>query len=65
MFPRQGSLTMELGTRKPFGEILQNGNNVHEESTSNQEFGTNPGRFFRNLDIGVVIRANIDAIRRR
>ena len=62
MFPHHGSLTLELGTGEPFGNILQDGNNIDKESTRNQEFSNSPDRFFRHLDIGVVIRANIDAV---
>jgi hypothetical protein len=31
-------------------DILQDGNNIYEERTRNQELGTNPESFFRNLD---------------
>ena len=37
MFPHHGSLALKLGTREPFGNILQDWNNIHEESTNNQE----------------------------
>ena len=65
MFPRHGSRALELGTREPFGDILQDGDNIHKESTRNQERGISRDRFFRNLDIRVVIRLNVDTVRHR
>ena len=62
MFPHHGSLTPELGTGEPFGHIFQDGNNIHEESTGNHELTDSPDRFFCNLDIGVVVRANVNAV---
>jgi hypothetical protein len=54
-----GSLTLELGTGKPFGDIVQDGNNIYEESTRNPKLSDSSDSFFCNLDIGVVIRANL------
>ena len=65
MFSHHGSFTVEFGTGETFGNKFQDGNNIHKESTRNQELGTSPERFFRNLNIGVVIRLNVDTVRHR
>jgi hypothetical protein len=55
MSPCIGGLTLEPGTRKPFGDIFQDWNNIYEESTSNQDLSSKLHRFFRRLDIKIVI----------
>ena len=65
MFPHDGSLTLELGAREPFRDILQDGNNIYKETTRNKKLSNSPDSFFCNLAIGVVIRANFDAVRHR
>ena len=65
MFPQRGSLPLELGTGEPFWDILQDGNNIYKESTRNQELRSSRERFFRNLDIGIVVRLDVNAVRHR
>ena len=65
MLPHDGSLTLELGTGEPFGDILQDGNNIYKESTRNEKLSNSSDSFFYNLDIGVVISVDVDAVCRR
>ena len=65
MFSHHGSLTVEFGTGEPFGNILQDGNDIDEKSTRNQELASSADSFFCNLDIGVVIRSDVDTVGHR
>ena len=56
---------MEICTGKPFGDMLQDRNNIHEERARNQKFTNSPHSFVCNLDMGVVTWPNVDAVSRR
>ena len=65
MFSHHGSLTVEFGTGEPFGNILQDGNDIDEKRTRNQELASSADSFFYNLNIGVVIGLNVDTVGHR